>query len=95
MANLELKKVISDNTYDEYNFYISDNIIYLDEYRRKTIKEGTKRSYIVAKFYVRLSTRNSNIQESDVPFDDDIRKEVIEKYCSTIVCKKWSERNVN
>ena len=48
----------------------------------------------MAKFYDRLSTRNSNIQESDVPFNDDIKKEVIEKYCSTIVCKKWSECNV-
>ena len=92
MANLVLKKLISDNTYDEYKFYISDNIIYLDEYRRKTIKEGIKRTYIVAEFYDRLSTRKSNIQESDVPFDDDIRKEAIDKYCSTIVCKKWSER---
>lgn len=94
MANLELKKVISDNTYDEYEFYISDNIIYLDEYRRKTIKEGSKRTYIVTKLYDRITTRNNTITENDIPFDDDIRKEAVEKYCSTIVCKKWSERNV-
>ena len=89
---MELRKQINDLTIEVWRFNYIDRHLYLDAYYLMTKESKRHKKYRYELRYERLSGRNSNIKESDVPFTDEIRKEALDEYCSKIKCLKWSER---
>ena len=49
--------------------------------------------YKVVKKYSRLDEKKSNITENEIPFNDNIKTEILNQFFSTIKVIKWSERN--
>ena len=89
---MELRKQIDDLTIEVWRFNDIDRHLYLDAYALMKRESKRHRKYKYELRYERLSGRDSNITENDVPFTDDIRKEALEIYYSKIECLKWSER---
>jgi hypothetical protein len=93
MATIRFEHRIDELTIEKWEFYQTDNNIYLDGYVVLMRESTLKRNYTkVLKRYDRLMERDSTIKESEVPFTDEIRKEAIKQFTDTIRCIKWSER---
>ena len=93
MATIRFEHRIDELTIEKWEFYQTDNNIYLDGYLLLKRDTTRKRYYErVVKRYDRLMERDSTIKESEVPFNDEIRAEAIKQFTDTIRCVKWSER---
>lgn len=94
MSQIIVEKQIDKLTIERYEFYLTENKLYLDKYFIKK-REGTKKhNYNIdwSKYYNRVNQRDSTITEAQVPFTDDIKVLAIKQYVDSIKCIKWSER---
>jgi len=80
-----------DLTQEVFSFWVSDTKLFLDTYSLQ--KRGTKyKKFVAEKYYSRLSGRDSNLTENEVPFTEEIKKQAIDRFVSQLTCLKWSER---
>ena len=85
-------KQIDELTQEEYGFYFCDGkVLILDTYSFRKRESTRKRIYKTIKHYNRLSGRDSNLPEAEVPFTDAIKKEALDEFFKTISVKTWSE----
>jgi hypothetical protein len=90
---IEIEKKIDELTIEKWIFrYINENL-YLDNYVILQRESNRHKKFKTLKMYDRLMTRHNSIEESEVPFNDELKAEVLNKYMSTIKVIKWSERN--
>jgi hypothetical protein len=94
MATIIVEKRIDQLNIETFEFYQTDNKLYLDKYYMKKRENERKRNHVVdrKRFYDRLSERNSTLTEAQVPFTDEIKALAIKQYVDSIKCLKWSER---
>lgn len=90
--NITITIPVNELSYKEYRFYFNNGVLYLDDYILAVKPTKRHRNYEYKEFYSRLGHRKSNMQESEVLLTDEIKKMAIDKFCSGITCKKWSER---
>ena len=74
---MEIEKQIDELTLERWRFSFIDRNIYLESYCVLQKESKRHRNYRVLKKYERLSKRDSNTEESDVPFTDDIKQEAL------------------
>ena len=91
--DLKIEKQIDELNIEKWTFYVQENKIYLDTYYRLTKETKKKRNYKTVCFYNRLRVKESSISESEVPFSEEFKKEVIEKFTSQLKVLKWSEKH--
>jgi hypothetical protein len=89
---MEIIKQIDDLTKEKWNFTYIDNTIYLESYYLEKRESKRHRNYKKIKVYERLSERDSNINESEVLLNDELKQEALKQFVSQIKVIKWSER---
>ena len=89
---MEIEKQIDELTLERWRFSFIDRNIYLESYYVLQKESKRHRNYRVIKKYERLSKRDSNTEECDVPFTDAIKQEALNQFVSNIKVLKWSER---
>lgn len=89
---MELEKIIDDLTIERWAFLFLDNNIVLNAYCLLKKESKKHRNFKVIKIYDSLSNRNSNIEESEVPFSEEIKQEALNKFVSKIKVIRRSER---
>ena len=89
---MEIEKQIDDLTFEKWRFTFMYGTIFLDGY--SLLQKETKRhkNFRVMKQYDRIMSRDNTITESEVPFTDELKVEVLNQFVSTIKVLKWSER---
>jgi hypothetical protein len=92
MAGVIIEKHIDELTIERFEFYQTENKLYLDKYFVMKRESTRKHNYNTAVRYNRLNERDSTITEAQVPFTDEIRTQAIKLFADSIVCLKWSER---
>ena len=93
MGAIRFEHRINELTIEKWEFYQTDNNIYLDRYVVLSRESTKKHNYTkVVRRYDRLMERDSTIKETDVPFTDEIRLEAIKQFVDTVRCVRWSER---
>ena len=89
---MRIEKQIDELNKEIWDFTVIDRNIYLNGYYLMKRESKRHRKYIDIKKYDRLMGRDSTITESEVPFTDDLKNEVLEEYFKTVKCLRWSER---
>lgn len=89
---MEIEKQIDELTLERWRFSFIDRNIYLESYYVLQKESKRYRNYRILKKYERLSKRDSNTEESEVPFTDELKAEALNQFVSTIKVLKWSER---
>ena len=94
---VQIIKQIDELTTETYIFTTmnmdSDKpVLYLDRYW-VSVKETKRHKPRIVSNYSRLSGRDSNLTEDQVPLTDELKAEAIQLYISKIIVRKWSERN--
>lgn len=89
---MEIEKQIDELTLERWRFSFIDRNIYLESYYVLQKESKRHRNYRALKKYERLSKRDSNTEESEVPFTDELKAEALNQFVSTIKVLKWSER---
>lgn len=89
---MEIEKQIDELTLERWRFSFIDRNIYLESYCVLQKESKRHRNYRTLKKYEKLSKRDSNTEESDVPFTDELKVEALNQFVSTIKVLKWSER---
>ena len=89
---MEIEKQIDELTHERWRFSFINRNIYLESYYVLQKESKMHRNYQILKKYERLSKRDSNIEESEVPFTDELKAEALNQFVSTIKVLKWSER---
>ena len=94
MATIIVEIRIDALTVETFEFYQTENKLYLDKYYVNKRENERKRNYLPdrTKYYDRLRDRDSTLKESEVPFTDEIKALAIKQYTDSIKCLKWSER---
>jgi hypothetical protein len=94
MAQIIIEREIDELTIERFEFYQTDNKLYLDKYYIMKRESKRKRIYnlVRSKLYNRLMERDSTLTEAQVPFTDEIKALAIKQYTDSIKCLKWSER---
>jgi hypothetical protein len=94
MGQIIVEKRIDTLTVETFEFYQTDNKLYLDKYYIKRRENERKRNYNVDKsrYYNRIMERDSTLTEAQVPFTDEIKALAIKQYVDSLKCLKWSER---
>ena len=87
-----VERIKDELTKESWDFTLIHNTLFLNEYQLLKRENTRKRKYTAIKKYNRLQKRDSTIEESEVPFTNEIKKEALEKYFETIDCRRWSER---
>lgn len=87
-----IERIKDELTKEVWDFTLIRETLFLNGYQLQKRESTRKRKYNAIKKYDRLQGRNSNIEESEVPFTDEIKKEALHKYFETIDCRRWSER---
>ena len=90
---MRIEKQIDKLNKEVWDFIVIDNNIYLNVYDLMKRESTRHRKYTSLKKYDRLTQRDSNLKENEVPFTDEIRKEALNEYFKSVKCLKWSERN--
>jgi hypothetical protein len=90
---MEIEKQIDDLTFERWRFTWIDKNIYLDGYVLLQKESKRHRNFRVLKQYDRIMGRSNTILESEVPFTDELKTEVLNQFISTIKVLKWSDRN--
>jgi hypothetical protein len=89
---MRIERIKDELTKEVWDFTLIDKTLFLDGYQLQKRESTRKRKYVSIKNYNRLQKRYSNIEESEVPFTVEIKKEALQKYFETIDCRRWSER---
>lgn len=89
---MQIEKQIDDLTFVRWRFTFIDKTLYLDGYTLLQKESKRHKNFKVLKKYDRLMGRYNTIQESEVPFTDEIKAEALNQFVSTIKVIKWSER---
>jgi len=89
---MRIEKQINELEKEVWSFTVINNNIFLNGYDYMTKESKRHRKYSSVKKYDRIMKRVCSIQESEVPFTDEIRQQAINEYIKTINCLKWSER---
>ena len=89
---MEIEKQIDELTIERWRFSFIDRNIYLESYYVLQKESKRHRNYRTLKKYERLSKRDSNIEEVDVPFTNELKQEALNQFVSKIKVLKWSER---
>jgi Fe-S cluster biosynthesis and repair protein YggX len=92
MKQTSIERVKDELTKEAWDFTLIRETLFLNGYQLLKRESTKKRKYIAVKKYDRLQSRNSNIEESEVPFTNEIKKEALERYFETIDVRRWSER---
>ena len=92
MATIIIQKQIDELTEERFEFYQTENKLYLDKYFVSKRESTRKRNYHPIVRYDRLRERDNTITEDQVPFTDEIKAQAIKQYVDSIKCLKWSER---
>lgn len=92
LIKMEIEKQIDELTHERWRFSFINRNIYLESYYVLQKESKMHRNYQILKKYERLSKRDSNIEESEVPFTDELKAEALNQFVSTIKVLKWSER---
>jgi hypothetical protein len=94
MERILIEKRIDELSIETFEFYQTDNKLYLDKYYVMRRDDINKRKYKIdrSKYYYRLMERDSTITEAQVPLTDEIKAQAIKQFVDTIKCLKWSER---
>ena len=90
---MEIERTIDDLTIERWTFIILQNNIYLNSYVLLQKESKSKRNFNILMKYDRIFNRNSTIKESEVPFTNELKQDVLNKYISTIKVLKWSDKN--
>lgn len=89
---MTIERVKDELTKEWWDFTLIRETLFLNGYQLLKRESTRKRKYIAVKKYDRLQGRNSNIEESEVPFTNEIKKEALERYFETIDVRRWSEK---
>lgn len=89
---MRIERTKDELTKEVWDFTLIRETLFLNGYQLLKRESTRKRKYITVKKYDRLYSRNSNIEESQVPFTNEIKKKALERYFETIDCRRWSER---
>ena len=89
---MKIEKQIDELTLERWRFSFIDRNIYLESYYVLQKESKRYKNYRTLKKYERLSKRDSNTEESEVPFTDELKAEALNQFVSTIKVLKWSER---
>ena len=89
---MTIERVKDELTKETWDFTLIRETLFLNGYQLLKRENTRKRKYISVKKYDRLQKRNSNIEESQVPLTNEIKKEALERYFDTIDVRRWSER---
>lgn len=94
MGQIVVERRIDELKVETFEFYQTDNKLYLDRYFISKREDVNKRKYNIdrANYYYRLMERDSTLTEAQVPLTDDIKAQAIKQYVDSIKCLKWSER---
>ncbi len=89
---MTIEKQIDELTKETFSFTIfNDNNLILDSYYYLSRENTRKRTWKTVRNYERLSGRNFKISLEEVPFTEDIKKEILEKYIKTLKVMTWQE----
>jgi hypothetical protein len=89
---MEIEKQIDELTIEKWRFSFIDRNIYLESYYILQKESKRHKNYRTLKKYERLSKRDSNVEESEVPLTDELKQEALNQFVSKIKILKWSER---
>lgn len=92
MAKIIVEKQIDELTVETFEFYQTENKLYLDKYLLMKRENTKMRKYRLKENYNRLNRRDSTLEESEVPFTDEIKAEAIKQFADSIICLNWSQR---
>ena len=87
-----IEKQIDELTKEKFTFTIfNNNILVLDSYYYLSRENTRKRTWNTVRNYERLSGRSSRITLEQVPFTEEIKKEILEQYVKTLKVMTWTE----
>jgi hypothetical protein len=92
MTGVIIEKQLDELTIERFEFYQTENKLYLDKYFIMKRESTRKRNYNTVVRYDRLRQRDNTITEAEVPFTDEIKALAIKQYVDSIKCLKWSEK---
>jgi hypothetical protein len=87
-----IERIKDELTKETWDFTLIRNTLFLNGYALLKRESTRKRKYTAVQRYDRLQRRNSNIEVSQVPFTNEIKKEALRTYFETIDVRRWSER---
>ncbi|MEB3150553.1 MAG: hypothetical protein VKL60_16265 [Sphaerospermopsis sp.] len=92
---MEIQKQIDELTFEKWRFTFMDGSrIYLDGYSLLQKESKRHKTFKVLKYYDRLSSRDSTMLESEVPFTDELKQQALSQFVSKIKVLRWSERSI-
>ena len=96
MRTIIVEKRIDELSVETFEFYQTDNKLYLNRYYINRRVDANKRKYNIDRstYYYRLMERDSTLTEAEVPLTDEIKAQAIKQYVDSIKCLKWSERQL-
>lgn len=86
---IEIK--IDDLNKEVYRFWENGTHLILDSYCFLSRETKRKQKWNCLKVYERISSRGTNMIESEVPFTDEVRQLALDEYIKTLSIKTWSE----
>lgn len=86
---IEIK--IDDLNKEIYRFWENGTTLILDSYYLLNRESKRKQKWNYLKIYERLSKKDSNMLESEVPFTESIKQLVLEEYVKLLSVKTWSD----
>ena len=89
---MEIVKQIDDLTFERWRFTFMYGTIFLDGYCLLQKENKRKKNFKVLKQYDRIMGIGNNITETEVPFTDELKAEVLSQFVYMIKVRKWSER---
>jgi hypothetical protein len=87
-----IERIKDELTKETWDFTLIRDTLFLNGYELLKRESRKKRKYTAVQRYDRIQRRNSNIEESQVPFTNEIKKEALRTYFETIDVRRWSER---
>jgi hypothetical protein len=89
---MTIERINDELTKEIWDFTLIHDTLFLNGYELLKKESTRKRKYTAVQRYDRLQRSNSNIEESQVPFTDEVKKEALRAYFETIDVRRWSER---
>jgi hypothetical protein len=92
MNRIEINRSNDILSLETWIFVFLNGNLFLDSYSLKHKASTRHKKYSVIKRYERLFRRNSNIVEAEVPINDGIKEEALNRFVGQIKVLKWSEK---
>ncbi len=89
---VEIHKQIDELTVEQWNFGLINDTLYLNSYFLLKKESKRHKNFKFLKKYDRLMHRDNTIQESEVPFTEELKTEALNQFMSKIKVLKWSEK---